>query len=150
MKAAFVSAVTLSLVVGLAEPSFANLKAGLVAYYPFNGNANDETANGNNGVVHGAVLAPDRFGTASHAYLLSGAGDYIRIPDAAIQNLTGDLTLAAWVNTTILFDMPVPLIFSNLQQVSPGDGYQLGVYQGKAIFYAGGGYLVGNSLVMLS
>jgi hypothetical protein len=29
---------------------------GLVAYYPFNGNANDESGNGNNGVVYGATL----------------------------------------------------------------------------------------------
>ena len=41
---------------------------GLVAYYPFNGNANDESGNGNNGVVHGATLTTDRFGNANAAY----------------------------------------------------------------------------------
>ncbi|MEN9948061.1 MAG: hypothetical protein RL106_884, partial [Bacteroidota bacterium] len=30
---------------------------GLVAWYPFNGNANDESGNGNDGVVNGATLA---------------------------------------------------------------------------------------------
>ena len=29
---------------------------GLVAYYPFNGNANDESGNGNHGTVNGAAL----------------------------------------------------------------------------------------------
>jgi hypothetical protein len=29
---------------------------GLVAWYPFNGNANDESGNGNNGTVNGAWL----------------------------------------------------------------------------------------------
>ncbi len=33
-----------------------------VAYYPFNGNANDESGNGNNGTVDGASLTTDRLG----------------------------------------------------------------------------------------
>jgi hypothetical protein len=33
---------------------------GLVAWYPFNGNANDESGNGNNGTVNGATLSSDR------------------------------------------------------------------------------------------
>jgi len=41
---------------------------GLVAYYPFNGNANDETGNGNNGAVNGATLTSDRDGNIESAY----------------------------------------------------------------------------------
>ena len=41
---------------------------GLVAYYPFNGNANDESGNGNNGVSYGAQLATNRFGIAADSY----------------------------------------------------------------------------------
>ena len=39
-----------------------NLDSGLVAHYPFNGNANDESGNGINGTVNGATLTNDRFG----------------------------------------------------------------------------------------
>ena len=35
---------------------------GLVAYYPFNGNANDVSGNGNNGTVSGATLTADKDG----------------------------------------------------------------------------------------
>ncbi len=35
---------------------------GLVAYYPFNGNADDESGNGNHGTVNGATPTTDRFG----------------------------------------------------------------------------------------
>ena len=35
-------------IAALGQPAF--LKEGLVAYYPFNGNANDESGNGNNGL----------------------------------------------------------------------------------------------------
>ncbi|MGK5093982.1 hypothetical protein WDW89_18465 [Deltaproteobacteria bacterium TL4] len=54
---------------------------GLVAYYPFNGNANDESGNWNNGTVNGATLTTDRHGNANKAYSFDGADDYINIPD---------------------------------------------------------------------
>jgi photosystem II stability/assembly factor-like uncharacterized protein len=40
-----------------------------VAFYPFNGNANDESGNGNNGTVTGATLTSDRFNNPNKAYL---------------------------------------------------------------------------------
>jgi hypothetical protein len=47
----------------------------LVAYYPFNGSANDATGNGNNGTIIGDVVpATDRFGVASNAYHFGGSG----------------------------------------------------------------------------
>ncbi len=49
------------------------LNNGLVGYWPFNGNANDESGNGNDGTVNGATLSADRSGTLSSAYyLISG------------------------------------------------------------------------------
>ena len=41
---------------------------GLVGYWPFSGNANDVSGNGNNGVVNGATLVQDRFGNANSAF----------------------------------------------------------------------------------
>ena len=58
----------------------AGLNDGLVAYYPFNGNANDESGNGNDGTVNGATLADDRFGNPGSAYYFDG-NDYIYIND---------------------------------------------------------------------
>lgn len=54
-----------------------DLKQGLVAYYPFNGNANDESGNGNNGSVYGATLTADKNGNKNSAYSFDGDGDYI-------------------------------------------------------------------------
>ncbi|MFN9496226.1 MAG: hypothetical protein ACK570_08680, partial [Bacteroidota bacterium] len=42
---------------------------GLVGWWPFNGNANDESGNENNGVVNGPILSPDRFGISNSSYL---------------------------------------------------------------------------------
>jgi len=51
----------------------------LIAFYPFNGNANDESGNGNHGTVYGASLVKDRFGNADSAYSFDGVNDYIDI-----------------------------------------------------------------------
>ena len=58
----------------------ANLQDGLVGYWPFCGNANDESGNGNNGTVNGATLAEDRFGNAGSAYSFDGVDNHIDIP----------------------------------------------------------------------
>ena len=50
---------------------------GLVGYWPFNGNANDESGNGNNGTVNGATLTSDRNGNTGKAYSFDGLNDYI-------------------------------------------------------------------------
>ena len=43
-----------------------------MAYYPFNGNANDESGNDFHGVVFGAELTEDRFGIVNSAYFFNG------------------------------------------------------------------------------
>jgi hypothetical protein len=67
---------------------------GLVAWYPFNGNANDESGNGNNGAVNGATLTKDRFGLNS-AYSFNGVNDFIAINSFA-PNIDR-ITISCWV-----------------------------------------------------
>jgi hypothetical protein len=55
---------------------------GMVGWWPFNGNANDESGNGNNGTVNGATLTTDRFGNANQAYSFDGVDDYIKIQNS--------------------------------------------------------------------
>ena len=72
---------------------------GLVGYWPFSGNANDATSNGNNGTVNGATLTTDRNGNANSAYSFDGVNDYIQVPHSSSISLTGDITMSAWVKT---------------------------------------------------
>lgn len=58
---------------------------GLVAYYPFNGDANDESGNLNNGTVSGATLTSDRFGNPDSAYSFDGVNDRIDINNLAFE-----------------------------------------------------------------
>ena len=61
----------------LAQP--ASLKEGLVAYYPFNGNANDESGNGRNGVLENTIETSDRFGNQQTAYSFNGTNARIQV-----------------------------------------------------------------------
>jgi hypothetical protein len=74
---------------------------GLVGWWPFNGNANDESGNGNNGTVNGATLTADRFGIVDKAYYFSSIGCATFI-DAQINtaSISGGLTISFWVNRT--------------------------------------------------
>ncbi|MEA3408943.1 MAG: LamG domain-containing protein [Candidatus Eisenbacteria bacterium] len=51
-----------------------------IAYFPFNGNADDESGNGEDGTVNGAVLTTDRFDDADAAYSFNGTDQYIQTP----------------------------------------------------------------------
>ena len=76
-----------------------NLQNGLVAYYPFCGNANDISGNGNNGIVNGAALTSDRFGIQNKAYNFNGSSNYISIPNVAIQG-GNNRSISFWIKTT--------------------------------------------------
>ena len=52
---------------------------GLVAWYPFNGNANDESGNGNDGVIDGATPISDRYAIENAAYSFNGESSYILV-----------------------------------------------------------------------
>ena len=73
---------------------------GLVGYWPFNGNANDESGNGNNGTVNGATLTSDRNGIANSAYSFDGVNcaTYIdvNVNTTSIQN-THEYSISLWV-----------------------------------------------------
>ena len=56
-----------------------NLQSGLVAWYPFDGNASDMSGNENHGTVNGATLGTDRHGFAGKAYSFDGVDDWISI-----------------------------------------------------------------------
>jgi hypothetical protein len=73
--------------------------SGLVGWWPFNGNANDESGNGNNGTVNGATLTIDRSGNANSAYSFNPAlNSHIIIPFSnSINSIQTGITLSAWI-----------------------------------------------------
>jgi hypothetical protein len=69
---------------------------GLAGWWPFTGNANDESGNGNNGTVNGATLTSDRFGNSNMAYNFDGINDFIEVlNNSNLQNLDS-FSISIW------------------------------------------------------
>jgi hypothetical protein len=75
-----------------------NLQNGLVAYYPFNGNARDESGNRHHGIVHGVRLTTDRLGNPRSAYNFNGLNNYIEVEDNSDINFdkTTSFSISLW------------------------------------------------------
>ena len=67
-----------------------------VAFYPFNGNANDESGNGHNGTITGALVTPaaDRYGEEGKAFKF-WFPDYVSVP-ANSAFFTDEFTVSYW------------------------------------------------------
>lgn len=71
----------------------------LIAWYPFNGNALDNSGHSHNGTVYAAVPAPDRFGNQNSSFDFYGTNGTIVIPDDPELRLSNcDYTVSVWVN----------------------------------------------------
>ncbi len=70
---------------------------GLVGWWPFNGNANDESGNGNNGTVNGATLTADRNGAVDSAYYFNGTSINVPLTQSIIQ--MPSRTISLWFNS---------------------------------------------------
>ncbi len=117
-------------------------KDGLIAYYPFNGNASDESGNGYNGTVSGATLAADRFNQSGRAYnfVYNGvSSDKIQVPGTDALNFsTGGFALSAWVqfSGTAGAGNNYPIVSKHI--CSEQSGYILMLYNDKLTFWLAG------------
>lgn len=78
---------------------------GLVAYYPFNGNANDMSGHNYNGIINGATFGYDRFGNNNSACSFNGTSDYIDLSSYVSNfNFPQPASISFWVYT--IYDSP--------------------------------------------
>jgi len=77
------------------EPTDINpLDIGLIAYYPFNGNANDESGNGNDGVEFDLSYVQ---GINGEATSFNGESSRVIVADSSSLDLEDELTLSVWI-----------------------------------------------------
>ena len=73
---------------------------GLVGWWPFNGNANDESGNGNNCTIYNSpTLCPDRNLVSNSAYFLNGTNNWINTNSAFLQT-SNPHSISIWWQTT--------------------------------------------------
>ena len=105
---------------------------GLVAWYSFNGNANDDGINANNGIVNGAIPSTDRFLVANSAYSFNGIDDYIEINTTNGTFDNQSFTISFWITCNTFSSAPEPSFISRLSQTDgPYDNFVCFEFQGQ-------------------
>ena len=74
-----------------------SLNTGLVAYYPFTGNAGDSSGNGNHGIITAATLTIDRYNSNSSALNFNSSNQFVRTKNV-LQNVINTFSISVWVN----------------------------------------------------
>lgn len=74
--------------------------SGLVGWWSFTGNANDESGNNNNGTTFGVVLNNDRNDIPNSSYQFDGIDDYISITPSSTLDFSQGLTISVWNKIT--------------------------------------------------
>jgi hypothetical protein len=127
-----------------------NLAQGLVAHFPFNGNAMDESGNGNDGTVSGSSPVPDRFGAAGRAYSFDGIDDYIRVSGSSDFDLSA-LTVSVWIRADDFMSAKSKVVLSTLINTFADGGFQIHNSAGNVSFsyrtVTGGSFSVTTSQV---
>jgi hypothetical protein len=91
----------------LAEP--VSLKNGLIAFYPFSGNANDLSGNKNHGLKNQVIESPDRLGNSNSSYLFNGIDSYIEMPKLSNIDIGANtFSISLWINV-----LPLNTIWSS-------------------------------------
>jgi hypothetical protein len=99
----------LNAILALLNTAPPTLQDGLLAYFPFTGNANDSSGNGNNGTVTGVNLTSDRFGNLNSAYSFNGLNSWPNTTPDSVQEISidntfiplgSDYTISLWMKTT--------------------------------------------------
>jgi hypothetical protein len=126
-----------------------SLVNGLVGYWPFCGNANDDSGNGNNGTVSGAILTTDRFGNLNSAYNFNGVNNFISVPSNPSISPSNSITLSCWVyvNSSNAWNQFVIKRFSD--NISPFNSYIIAENnngQGNSENYTSGINFLNNSV----
>jgi hypothetical protein len=105
---------------------------GLVGYWPFNGNASDESGNGNHGTISGANLTSDRDGNLFSACEFPNLNDYITTSNGSKNFDSTNQTISFWMK------IPQQFNYSSLFLVNNGtyysDGFFIGLDQNNSAY----------------
>lgn len=114
---------------------------GLVGWWPFNGNANDLSGNGNNGTLNGPTLTTDRFGQSNKAYSFDGVNDFISLPNILPVQLG---TISFWFQTNSSNDQILVYHANQNSENGWGTANQNAIEDHTGISFGGASYVFDN------
>ena len=89
---------------------------GLVGMWHLNNDTNDYSDNGNNGIENGGVnCSANVAGKFGAACKFDGSDDYVSLSDTSSLNITGNISVMAWVNPAIADQTNVGILSKQVQ-----------------------------------
>jgi hypothetical protein len=120
------------LLILLSTTTLATTAQNLAAYYPLNGNANDQSGNNKNGVITNVIATNDRNNNTSAAMNYNGTTSKIEVADTSgFNNGNGSISVAAWFKNESLSGIN-PILTTGMQ------GFASGIYLCSNYLYANG------------
>jgi hypothetical protein len=119
---------------------------GLVGWWPFNGNANDESGNGNNGIPNGAGLIADRNSISNSAYNLPNLNDNISVTNSSSPYNGNNLTVSFWMQFPTQYNQSS--IFMVRNGVLWSNGFSISIDQNNGAYGANNyqvNFLIGST-----
>lgn len=119
---------------GLGAPPLAG--AGIIGWWPLNGDAKDYSGNSNNGIIYGNLeMVPLNSQSIQGTQFLSGSfnpGSYVFIGNSNILLPNTNVVVSAWIKTSS--SQATEIIFSGLDSLLPARGYDLYLSSGIPSF----------------
>ncbi|MEP7268627.1 MAG: LamG-like jellyroll fold domain-containing protein [Saprospiraceae bacterium] len=84
--------------------NFSTVSGNLIAYYPFNGNADDLSGNQLHGQGNGIAYVPDKYGSPNKACYFNGGTQNVKVTNSTVLNVQNAITVACWFNAARLPD----------------------------------------------
>lgn len=109
----------------------------MVSWWGGDNNALDMVGGNNGSLLNGATYAPGKVG---QAFRFNSPGDYVSVPDSSSLDITGQITLDAWIYPTALGGRIVDKITAGRT-----DGYLLDTYGGVVRLIVGNQGLSGTT-----
>lgn len=111
------------------------LNQDLLAYYPFNGNAQDKSGNDNHATVYNTSLTTNKCNQNDSAYIFNGTTSYMQAPHAVLLTPSLEFSFSAWIYPTKSGATQFLIYKYNPTQYK---GYQIRLYNNKVGALLGG------------
>ncbi len=104
---------------------------GLIAYYPFNNNAEDESMNNHNGTIYGAVSDQDRL-KENNSLFFDGIDDYVELDKMDSFNASLEsFSLSFWINSDTKDKSKYESVMKTINQEGAGTMFSIEVHRGS-------------------
>lgn len=112
---------------------------GLLAFYPFNNNSDDESGNHHDGIIHGALFTNDRSYNKGHSLSFDGINDFVELDKMESFNVSLEsFSISFWIKSDTMSVKGYQTIMKTINNDPAGTMFSIEIHRGKsASLFAG-------------